>query len=89
MVIFDKNKARANLRKHGLLLAESEAALRDLACVTVEDWSEGERRFNTIGSDAYGRILMVTWTERGRDLRIISARKATANERRTYHGTRD
>jgi uncharacterized DUF497 family protein len=89
MVIFDPVKARTNLRKHGVPLAESEAALRDPACVTVEDWSDGEHRFNTIGMDANGSILVVTWTERARDCRIISARKASARERRTYHGTRD
>jgi uncharacterized DUF497 family protein len=45
-----------------------------------------EDRFVAIGMDALGRILVVVFTWRGDDIRIISARKATPNERRQYEG---
>ncbi|MUV12812.1 BrnT family toxin [Noviluteimonas gilva] len=88
MVEFDARKSRSNVRKHGMAFADCEAVLLDPRAVTQEDWSEGEHRFNTIGMDALGKLLVVTWTERSHDIRIISARKADARERRKYHGTR-
>ena len=88
MVEFNHNKAKANLRKHGIHMSECESVIRDPASVTVEDWSEGAHRFNTLGVDHVGRVLVVTWTERRDDIRIISARRASAAERKNYHGTR-
>jgi uncharacterized DUF497 family protein len=48
------------------------------------DSAEDEQRFVTLGLDALGRVLVVVYTYRGDTLRIISARKATRNEVRTY-----
>ena len=88
MVEYDARKSRANARKHGMAFADCETVLLDPRAVTLEDWSESEHRFNTIGLDVYGQLLVVTWTERNHDIRIISARKASARERRNYHGPR-
>jgi len=46
--------------------------------------SEGEQRFVTVGMDALGRILIVVYTYRGEDIRLISARSATKSERMQY-----
>jgi len=46
--------------------------------------SEREDRFLLVGQDASGRLLVVTHTERGNTVRIISARAATRSERRDY-----
>jgi len=53
--------------------------------LTIEDESaEGERRFITVGADALNRIVLVVCTYRKENIRLISARRATRRERRTY-----
>jgi len=82
---FDPKKATANLRKHGVSFAEAEPVFSDELALTREDEdARGEARFVTVGMDALGRILAVCWTARGRAVRLISARLATASERKTY-----
>jgi hypothetical protein len=83
---WDDNKAETNLRKHGIDFADAISALEDNAAMTVEDDYPNEERFVTIGMDALGRILVVVYTWRGNDIRLISARKATRHERRHYEG---
>jgi hypothetical protein len=46
--------------------------------------SEGEERYVLLGQSARQRLLAVMFTERGQAIRLISARKATRRERRTY-----
>jgi uncharacterized DUF497 family protein len=87
MFTYDPAKAISNFRKHGVRLEDCDAALDDPAGITVEDWSEGEQRFVTIGKLDHGMIVVVTWTERRHVVRIISARKASPGEAR-QHGTR-
>jgi hypothetical protein len=43
-----------------------------------------EQRFVTLGADAAGRILVVVYTFRGEDIRLISARQAEPHERKEY-----
>ena len=82
---FDPKKAASNLRKHGVSFAEVEPVLNDPMALTREDADAvAERRFLTVGTGALGRILMVCWTERGPTVRLISARLATAHERKCY-----
>ena len=82
---FDPSKAAANLRKHGISLADAEAVLADPLAITVEDPdSLGERRFVTMGWGTAGELLVVVWTERDGDYRMISARRATRKERKQY-----
>jgi uncharacterized DUF497 family protein len=83
---FDPEKAAANLRKHRVSFAHAEQALRDDRAITMEDPdAEGEHRYITLGMDALGRILVVVHTPRGRNVRLISARKASPGEERQYH----
>jgi uncharacterized DUF497 family protein len=84
MVTFDPAKARSNLLKHGVRFSDCLAALDDPNGHTKEDWSKGEQRFITLGMSGDGSILVVTWTERHRRARIISARKASAGEAKHY-----
>ena len=82
---FDPRKAIANMRKHGVSFAEAEPVLYDPRALTREDPdAAGEPRYLTVGMGALGRALMVCWTERGTAVRLISARLATASERRCY-----
>jgi uncharacterized DUF497 family protein len=83
---FDPAKARANLRKHRVSLADAEQALRDRQAITIEDPdAEGEQRFVTLGADMLGRLLVVVYTLRGDRIRLISARKTSKVEARQYH----
>lgn len=56
----------------------------DENAITIEDDHEKEDRFITIGRDFLSRILVVVYTFRDIVIRIISARKATARERKMY-----
>jgi uncharacterized protein len=84
-VDWDPSKARASRVKHGVSFPDAEAVLFDPNGITREDEdAEGEQRYVTLGLDALGRVLVVVYTYRGDTIRIISARKATRNEVRTY-----
>ena len=86
-VEWDSRKAAANLQKHGVDFADAAAALEDHRAVTVQDVLSGtEARHLTIGMDALGRVLVVVYTWRGENVRLISARPATPRERRQYEG---
>lgn len=83
---FDPAKARANLRKHRVIFADAEQALRDPFAVTIEDPdAAGEQRFVTLGMDMLGRVLVVVHTTRRDRIRLISARKASKGEVEQYH----
>jgi uncharacterized DUF497 family protein len=82
---FDPKKDAANLKKHGISLAEGDGVLSDPLAVTIEDESaEGEQRFVTLGANVFGSLMVVVWTPRGDDSRLISVRKPTRKERKTY-----
>lgn len=82
---FDPDKNAANLAKHGVSLADGEGVLLDPLGRTIEDHaSEGESRSVTLGMNSFGTLMVVVWTERPHDTRIISVRKATPMERRNY-----
>jgi len=81
----DPAKAASNLRKHGVSFADAEGVLQDPLAVTVEDPdAEGEQRFISIGLGSAGELLVVVWTERDDECRVISARRATRKERKQY-----
>ena len=83
----DPVKAAANFKDHGVSFADAEGVLSDPLAVTVEDPDAlGERRFVSIGLGCAGEVLVVVYTERNGDYRLISARRATRKERKTYEG---
>lgn len=82
---WDPVKSRINLSKHGVHLADAAGALEDELALTIRDPDcDEEERWVTLGLDSVGRFLVVVWTLRDDWVRIISARKATARERRLY-----
>ena len=84
-ITFDPNKAAINYRKHGIRFSDAESVLFDPMALTREDMdAEGEQRFTSIGVDATGRLLVVAFSYRGEEIRMISARPATAKEREYY-----
>ena len=58
--------------------------LHDERAITVRDDEGDEERYVTIGMDALGNVLVVVYTWRGERPRLISARKATPQEREQY-----
>lgn len=81
---WDEAKRLTNLDKHGIDFIDVPEVF-DGDIVTVEDsrYSYGEQRFVTFGV-LQGRVVAVVHTDRGQSVRIVSARKATKNEQRTY-----
>lgn len=82
---WDDHKAALNLRTHGVSFEEAITALADPRAIEARDLADAER-WITIGYSALRRVLFVVHTEclpRGR-IRIISARKASAGQRRKY-----
>lgn len=84
LVEWDPKKAASNLRKHRIRFADSVAVLEDERAITLRDSEEDEERWVSIGSDSLGRVLVVIYTVRGHRIRIISARRATRQERTQY-----
>jgi uncharacterized DUF497 family protein len=83
---WDKLKAAANLKKHGVSFDEALTVFADpLARIRDDpDHSTVERREIIVGHSMRRRVLVVGFTERGTKVRIISARRATAQERKNY-----
>ena len=82
---WDPEKAKANLLKHYLRFADAVIALEDERALTIRDvYAEQEERWVTLGMGALGRVLLVVYTWRGANIRVISARLATRRERRQY-----
>jgi hypothetical protein len=83
---WDAKKAAANLRKRGVSFEEASTVFRDALSVTGSDpdHSVRERRFVTFSNSSRNRLLVVAHTEEGDDIRIISARPVTRQERKIY-----
>lgn len=85
---WDENKCELNIRKHGISFSEAKTVFEDPNALRIYDpsHSEDEDRFILLGLSAYSRLLIVCHCYRDNDeqIRIISARKATKNEAKTY-----
>jgi uncharacterized DUF497 family protein len=83
---WDPKKAKRNVKKHGVSFEEGVTVFYDPLSATFDDpdYSVGEHRYITIGLSSRNRLLVVAHAERGEVLRIISARPATAYERKRH-----
>ncbi|MGO9589761.1 MAG: BrnT family toxin [Candidatus Acidiferrales bacterium] len=83
---WDPGKATQNHRKHGISFHEAATVFGDPLAMTYydPDHSVSERRFITVGLSDLRRLLVVAHADRDQSIRIISARKATARERKHY-----
>ncbi len=81
---WDQNKAITNFRKHGIDFADAVFVFSDPWAITISDDRFYEERFITTGIDAFGRVLVVVYTLREEEIRVISARKATKKEKHQY-----
>jgi uncharacterized protein len=81
---WDKRKATANLRKHGVSFEEASSAFEDTLGAYYPDTLH-EDRFILIGYSRQQRLLYVVHAEvKANVIRIISARKATNHEKTRY-----
>ena len=83
---WDNNKAAINWRDHGVTFQHAVKSFIDHFAVEWIDDREnyGEERFNLLGM-CDGVMLLVTYTERGERIRIISARRALKHEQEHYY----
>ena len=83
---WDPDKDRLNQSDHNVSFQEASTVFGDPLAVTVADpdHSIGEERFVTIGQSSTSQLLVVCHTEQGDNIRIISARRATLRERKSY-----
>ena len=83
---WDEKKADGNRRKHGVSFEEAATVFGDPLAAIFDDQehSADEEREIIVGHSERGRLLLVSFTVRGEAIRLISARKATKQERRDY-----
>ena len=83
---WDENKAKANLKKHRVGFDEAITVFTDPFSITIHDpgHSAEEPRYTDSGTSDKGRVLVLVYTERGSNIRIISCRRATPSERKLY-----
>ena len=84
--VWDEEKDRRNVAKHKISFAEAITVFDDSLFVIAadDDHSLAQKRFIILGESTRGRLLVVGYAERGKDTRIINARKATPKERKNY-----
>jgi uncharacterized DUF497 family protein len=83
---WDEEKDLSNRKKHGISFDETKTVFNDPRSITIadEDHSDDEDRYIDIGISSRGRLIVVSYTDRGSNIRIISSRKATKSERKAY-----
>ncbi len=83
---WDRDKARANLLKHGVSFDEAKTVFDDQLYIDFydPDHSDEEERYILVGQSHQRRLLVVSYTERDDRMRLISARNATNRERSAY-----
>jgi uncharacterized DUF497 family protein len=83
---WDEAKDLSNQKKHRVGFEEAKTVFNDPRSITIADerHSDDEDRFIDIGISSRGRLIVVSYTERGANIRIISCRTATKSERKAY-----
>lgn len=82
---FDPTKAASNLKKHGVSFTDAEGVFYDpLAIHQLDPDSDDEERFIAVGMGSTGVVLVVIYTLRGEEIRLISVRHATRHEIKSY-----
>jgi uncharacterized DUF497 family protein len=83
---WDEEKAATNLKKHQVSFEEAKTIFNDPVSITIPDpdHSIDEERYIDIGLSSKGQVLVVVYTERGENIRLINCRKATRREQRAY-----
>jgi uncharacterized protein len=87
---WDDKKAADNKKKHGISFAEAATVFNDEHSLTIYDYqhSDYEERYIDVGQSKNGMIIVVVYTERHDNIRLISARRANEEEKRFYEKER-
>ena len=89
MYIWDEAKREVNLEKHGLDFADAWMIYENPDKYTLESSRPEERRWLDLALvEVKGRVLVLVYTERGKDIRVISFRYANRKEREFYEQAR-
>ena len=87
MITFEWDEAKnlQNISKHGISFEVAKHIFEDENRIEIYDMQHSidEDRYNTIG--IVGDVIFVVYTERKKNIRLISARMATERERRIYY----
>ena len=83
---WDDRKRLSNEAKHDVDFKDCEPVFYDEHAIVTTSQDRNEERFLVIGMDACLRVIVLVYCYRGDAIRIISARKATKRERKTYEG---
>jgi uncharacterized DUF497 family protein len=76
-IVWDPEKLKTNIEKHGVRFRDAVPVLEDPRAITITDHeSDPKERFVILGLDALARVLVVVFAWRGGDIRLISARPA-------------
>ncbi len=82
---WDPAKAASNLAKHKVDFADAAVSLSDPFALTTRDPdAEGEERFVSLAADPQGRVLVTVFAYAEENIRIISSRRASRGELKTY-----
>lgn len=83
---WDVNKDKTNQKKHGVSFNEAATIFGDPLALTYDDpdHSEDEERLLTFGASMFNKLLIVSHTEQGEKMRIISAREMVKPEKKIY-----
>jgi uncharacterized DUF497 family protein len=83
---WNSRKALLNMQKHAVSFGEAMTVFLDPLSLTIADplHSDAEERFVIIGESIKKRLLVVVHSDRKEKIRIISARRATLQERKRY-----
>ena len=85
---WDENKRLLNLKKHGIDFADARAVFEDKQRFSIIDsrYDYGEMRMKTVGKMNDKLVVLLIHTDRNKNIRIISARRANKTEREQYYG---
>ena len=84
-IIWDPKKALINVKKHAVEFSLAATVLTDPVAITIGDKRHNEQRFETVGMDMFGGLLVVVYSYDDKEtIRLIAARKATKHERQAY-----
>ena len=81
-----RGEIKKELQKHGVTFQEAKTIFNDPSAITIDDpdHSDEEGRYLDIGFSSKGKVLVVWYTERQQNIRIIGCRRATPSERMKY-----
>jgi uncharacterized DUF497 family protein len=89
VLVWDDAKRKSNLEKHGLDFKDAHLVYDNPDKCTYDSSRQGEQRWLDLAiAVIQGRLLALIYTERGDDVRVISFRPASREEREQYEQDR-